>query len=42
MIDFDYPYCAHLRDYPRQGLAGESLESVGRTLEVWIEGETTP
>ena len=41
MIDFDYPYWHTLRDTPDK-VSPESLESVGRTLEVWIEGETTP
>ena len=36
MIDFDYPYWHTLQDTPDK-VSPESLEAIGRTLEVWIE-----
>ncbi len=36
MIDFDYPYWHTTQDTPDK-VTPESLESVGRTLEVWLE-----
>jgi len=38
MIDFDYPYWHTTQDTPDK-VSAESLEAVGRTLEVWLEGE---
>ncbi len=38
MIDFDYPYWHTTQDTPDK-VSGESLEAIGRTLEVWLEGE---
>lgn len=37
MIDFDYPYWHTTQDTPDK-VSGESLETIGRTLEVWLEG----
>jgi len=37
MIDFDYPYWHTTQDTPDK-VSGESLEAIGRTLEVWLEG----
>jgi glutaminyl-peptide cyclotransferase len=37
IIDFDYPYWHTTQDTPDKVIA-ESLERVGRTLEVWLEG----
>ncbi len=36
MIDFDYPYWHTLQDTPDK-VSVESLEAVGRTVEVWLE-----
>ena len=36
MIDFDYPYWHTLQDTPDK-VSAESLEAVGRTVEVWLE-----
>jgi peptidase M28-like protein len=36
MIDFDYPYWHTTHDTPDK-VSGESLEAIGRTLEVWLE-----
>ena len=41
MIDFDYPYW-HTTQDTRDKVAPESLESVGRTLEVWLERGRSP
>jgi hypothetical protein len=38
MIDFDYPYWHTTQDTPDK-VSAESLEAVGRTLEVWLEEE---
>ena len=38
MIDFDYPYWHTTQDTPDK-VSAESLEAIGRTLEVWLEGE---
>jgi len=38
IIDFDYPYWHTTQDTPDK-VSGESLEAIGRTLEVWLEGE---
>jgi glutaminyl-peptide cyclotransferase len=38
MIDFDYPYWHTLEDTADK-VSALSLERVGRTLEVWLEGE---
>ncbi len=38
MIDFDYPYWHTTQDTPDK-VSGESLEAIGRTLEVWLEGK---
>jgi glutaminyl-peptide cyclotransferase len=38
MIDFDYPYWHTLEDTSDK-VSPTSLERVGRTLEVWLEGE---
>jgi glutaminyl-peptide cyclotransferase len=38
MIDFDYPYWHTLKDTSDK-VSPASLERVGRTLEVWLEGE---
>lgn len=38
IIDFDYPYWHTTQDTPDQ-VSPESLERVGRVLEVWLEGE---
>lgn len=37
MIDFDYPYWHTTQDTPDK-VAPESLEVIGHTLEVWLEG----
>jgi glutaminyl-peptide cyclotransferase len=37
MIDFDYPYWHTTQDTPDK-VSAESLERVGRVLEVWLEG----
>ncbi|MBN1877079.1 MAG: M28 family peptidase [Anaerolineae bacterium] len=37
MIDFDYPYW-HTTQDTADKVSAESLEAVGRTLEVWLEG----
>lgn len=37
MIDFDYPYW-HTTQDTLDKVAPESLEAIGRTLEVWLEG----
>jgi len=37
LIDFDYPYWHTTQDTPDK-VSAESLEAVGRTLEVWLEG----
>lgn len=37
MIDFDYPYWHTTQDTPDR-VSAESLEAIGRTLEVWLEG----
>lgn len=36
MIDFDYPYWHTTQDTPDK-VSAESLEAIGRTLEVWLE-----
>ena len=36
IIDFDYPYWHTLRDTPDK-VSPESLEAVGRTLQLWLE-----
>lgn len=36
MIDFDYPYWHTTHDTPDK-ISPESLEAIGRTLEVWLE-----
>ena len=36
MIDFDYPYWHTTQDTPDK-VSPESLEAIGRTLEVWLE-----
>jgi hypothetical protein len=36
MIDFDYPYWHTLQDTPDK-VSAESLEAIGRTVEVWLE-----
>ena len=38
MIDFDYAYWHTTQDTPDK-VSAESLQAIGRTLEVWIEGE---
>ena len=38
MIDFDYPYW-HTTQDTADKVSGESLEAIGRTLEVWLEGK---
>lgn len=38
MIDFDYPYWHTTQDTPDK-VSPESLEAIGRTLEVWLEGK---
>ncbi len=38
IIDFDYPYWHTTQDTPDK-VAPESLEAVGHTLHVWLEGE---
>jgi glutaminyl-peptide cyclotransferase len=38
IIDFDYPYWHTTQDTPDK-VSAESLERVGRVLEVWLEGE---
>ncbi len=38
IIDFDYPYWHTLQDTPDK-ISPLSLERVGKTLEVWLEGE---
>ncbi|MCL5997560.1 MAG: M28 family peptidase [Chloroflexi bacterium] len=38
IIDFDYPYWHTVQDTPDK-VSPESLEHVGRTLEVWLEGD---
>ena len=40
MIDFDYAYFHTTQDTPDK-VSAESLEAVGRTLEVWLEGRET-
>jgi glutaminyl-peptide cyclotransferase len=39
LIDFDYPYWHTTQDTPDK-VSAESLEVIGRTLQVWLEGET--
>ena len=39
IIDFDYPYWHTTQDTPDK-VTAESLERVGRVLEVWLEGQT--
>jgi len=41
IIDFDYPYWHTTQDTPDK-VSAESLERVGRVLEVWLEGEDVP
>jgi glutaminyl-peptide cyclotransferase len=41
VIDFDYPYWHTTQDTPDK-VSAESLERVGRVLEVWLEGESPP
>jgi hypothetical protein len=36
MIDFDYPYWHTTQDTPDK-VSAASLETVGRTIEVWLE-----
>jgi hypothetical protein len=38
MIDFDYPYW-HTTQDTLDKVSAESLEAIGRTLEVWLEGD---
>jgi Zn-dependent M28 family amino/carboxypeptidase len=38
IIDFDYPYWHTTQDTPDK-VSAESLERVGRVLEVWLEGD---
>jgi glutaminyl-peptide cyclotransferase len=38
LIDFDYPYWHTTRDTPDK-VSPQSLETVGRTLEAWLEGQ---
>mgnify|MGYP003869943667 CR=1 FL=1 len=38
MIDFDYPYWHTTQDTPDK-VSAESLEAIGRTLEVWLESK---
>ncbi|MFN2286307.1 MAG: M28 family peptidase [Anaerolineae bacterium] len=38
MIDFDYPYWHTTQDTPDK-VSAESLEAIGRTLEVWLESQ---
>lgn len=38
IIDFDYPYW-HTTEDTRDKVSAESLAAVGRTLEVWLEGQ---
>jgi Zn-dependent M28 family amino/carboxypeptidase len=38
IIDFDYPYWHTTQDTPDK-VSAESLERVGRVLEVWLERE---
>jgi len=38
MIDFDYPYWHTMQDTPDK-VSAESLEAIGRTLEVWLESQ---
>ncbi len=38
IIDFDYPYWHTTQDTPDK-VSAESLERVGRVVEVWLEGE---
>jgi len=38
MIDFDYPHWHTLQDTPDK-VSAESLEAVGRTVEVWLESQ---
>jgi glutaminyl-peptide cyclotransferase len=38
IIDFDYPYWHTTQDTPDK-VSAESLEGVGRVLEVWLEGK---
>ncbi len=40
MIDFDYPYWHTTQDTPDK-VSAESLEAIGRTLEVWLESGTS-
>jgi glutaminyl-peptide cyclotransferase len=39
LIDFDYPYWHTTQDTPDK-VSAESLEAIGRTLQVWLEGQT--
>ncbi len=41
IIDFDYPYWHTTQDTPDK-VSAASLESVGRTLETWLESNTAP
>jgi len=41
IIDFDYPYWHTTQDTPDK-VSAESLERVGRVLEVWLERENAP
>jgi glutaminyl-peptide cyclotransferase len=38
LIDFDYPYWHTTQDTPDK-VSSESLETIGRTLEAWLEGQ---
>ncbi|MBN2392010.1 MAG: M28 family peptidase [Anaerolineae bacterium] len=38
IIDFDYPYWHTTQDTPDK-VSAESLEAIGRTLEVWLESQ---
>jgi len=41
IIDFDYPYWHTTQDTPDK-ISAESLQRVGRTLQVWLEGNNNP
>jgi len=41
VIDFDYPYWHTMQDTPDK-VSPESLERVGRVLEVWLEAQPAP
>ena len=41
IIDFDYPYWHTVQDTPDK-ISADSLERVGRTLQVWLESRSQP